>query len=259
MANYLMQQLDRHLMKLFVPTEEELTHYQPDESPNSVYFGIGMAYVFLYFIVIPVLLVLIIQYALGASDDFTLVMTQVLTGVIYMLLVVVTTPWKKWFPSWKYLRFDWKKIVAYWVLIYSTNIILASIYLSLGIDGMGGNQEAIDDMVMMYPVLMGIAVVILAPLVEEVMFRFFIFGFLKRYNIWLAFAVSSFAFGLVHVIQDLANSWMFIFIYFSMGWLLALSYHHHKRLLIPILVHALNNLVGYVIMLLMMLFDSLGA
>lgn len=258
MANYLKQQIDRHLMKLFVPTEEELTKYPPDQAPDRLYFALGLVYAFLYFIVIPVVLFLLISLIPDTTEDFALTIVQLLTGVVYVALILVTTPWTKWFPSWMNSRFNWQKVVAYWVVIYLLNIVLSMIYMALGIEGVSGNQDTINEMVLSYPVLMGIAIVIIAPIVEELMFRFFIFGFLKKFNIWLAYAVSSLLFGLIHVIQDFAANWMFIFIYAAMGWVMAISYHHHKRIIYPILVHALNNFVGFALMLLLILIESIG-
>lgn len=84
--------------------------------------------------------------------------------------------------------------------------------------------------------------VIITPLIEEMLFRFLLFGLLRKH---LPFAVSCLlsaaAFGLYHM-----NVIQFIYA-FLMGMILAYVYEHDRRLRVPFIVHASANAAVYII------------
>lgn len=85
-------------------------------------------------------------------------------------------------------------------------------------------------------------VVILAPLFEEIVFR----GIIQKgminngFNPTNAIIISSIIFGLVH-----ANPWQFVGAGL-LGYVLGLVYHKTNSLLLPILLHAFNNLTSVI-------------
>lgn len=81
-----------------------------------------------------------------------------------------------------------------------------------------------------------VALVIVAPLTEEFLFRGLILnGFLQRYSKWTAILLSAFLFGAFHF-----NPWQFIGA-FTLGIFFAWLYVKTRSLFLPILGHALNN------------------
>ncbi len=90
-----------------------------------------------------------------------------------------------------------------------------------------------------------IMTVILAPILEEILFR----GILMRGLInnkmdpKIAIILAALIFGLVHF-----NPWQFVGA-FLLGLVLGLVYYKTKSLLMPILLHAFNNLVSALLML----------
>jgi membrane protease YdiL (CAAX protease family) len=87
-----------------------------------------------------------------------------------------------------------------------------------------------------------LALVIVAPVMEEFLFRGLILnGFLQRYSTWTAIFVSAFLFGAFHF-----NPWQFIGA-FTLGILFAWMYVKTRSLFLPILGHALNNALPLVI------------
>jgi membrane protease YdiL (CAAX protease family) len=88
------------------------------------------------------------------------------------------------------------------------------------------------------PVVMIIMTVILAPIFEEIIFRGIIQKGLVNKGIkpWKAIVYASIIFGVVH-----GNPWQFISAVI-LGCILGLVYHKTKTLLLPILLHAFNNL-----------------
>ncbi|QBA21225.1 CPBP family intramembrane metalloprotease [Chryseobacterium indologenes] len=88
------------------------------------------------------------------------------------------------------------------------------------------------------PVVMIIMTVIMAPVFEEIIFRGIIQKGLinKGVEPWKAILYASIIFGVVH-----GNPWQFISAV-MLGCVLGLVYHKTKSLLMPILLHAFNNL-----------------
>ncbi|WP_034671244.1 CPBP family intramembrane glutamic endopeptidase [Epilithonimonas caeni] len=95
------------------------------------------------------------------------------------------------------------------------------------------------------PVSLLIMTVILAPILEEILFRGIIMKGMVNNNVKpvTAIVISAFIFGLVHF-----NPWQFAGA-FLLGLVLGLVYYKTKSLLMSILLHAFNNLVSAMMML----------
>jgi len=81
-----------------------------------------------------------------------------------------------------------------------------------------------------------ISVGIIAPILEEILFRGIILkGFLKNYTVWKAIIFSSLIFAVAHfnIRQGIVTFFMGVFL----GWL----YYKTKSLILPIYAHIINN------------------
>lgn len=87
-----------------------------------------------------------------------------------------------------------------------------------------------------------LSLVIFAPISEELIFRYTIFGFSK--NKVIGSVVSSVLFSLAHVLYDFNISSFFI--YFSMGLLLSYIYIKTKSVEESIFAHFINNLISFI-------------
>ena len=87
-----------------------------------------------------------------------------------------------------------------------------------------------------------LSLVIFAPISEELIFRYTIFGFSK--NKVIGSVVSSVLFSLAHVLYDFNISSFFI--YFSMGLLLSYIYIKTKSVEGSIFAHFINNLISFI-------------
>lgn len=117
--------------------------------------------------------------------------------------------------------------------------LAASIELEIfGIDPGSENTQGIMEMARALPIFI-ILPAILAPVLEEIIFRKIIFGSLyKKMNFFLAALISSLIFAIIHM--DLAHT----LIYATMGFVFAFLYVKTKRIIVPIIVHAgMNTLV----------------
>ena len=114
------------------------------------------------------------------------------------------------------------------------------------------NQQTATDLTLTQPLFSFFATVIFAPLTEELIFR----GMLARYlfpkqdsskQTLLFLLVSSLIFALIHFPGDVQQ----LFVYFSLGFSLGLAYISRKGLVYSISLHALNNLVGFLMILML--------
>ena len=114
------------------------------------------------------------------------------------------------------------------------------------------NQQIAIDLTLSQPLFSFFAVVIFAPLTEELIFR----GMLARYlfpkqdnskQTLIFLLVSSVLFALIHFPGDVQQ----FFVYFSLGFSLGLAYISRKGLVYSISLHALNNLIGFLMILML--------
>ncbi|MFD1851568.1 CPBP family intramembrane glutamic endopeptidase [Oceanobacillus bengalensis] len=111
----------------------------------------------------------------------------------------------------------------------------------LGIEAGSQNTMDIMQIARALPLFM-IVPAIIAPILEEIIFRKIIFGSLHNHmNFFLAALLSSLVFGIVH--GELEH----MLIYASMGFVFAYLYVKTKRILTPIIVHAAMNSITVIV------------
>lgn len=124
-------------------------------------------------------------------------------------------------------------------MAYFSQIIAVTIEVSLfGIEAGSANTQQIMDVSRAAPLFLIIPAII-APVLEELIFRKIIFGTLyKRMNFFFAGLLSALIFGFIH------GEPQHILIYGSMGFVFAFLYVKTKRILVPIIVHAGMNTIA---------------
>jgi len=166
----------------------------------------------------------------------------ILIELAYLLPVVVILAWRR--IHWKYLgfgKFDWKTLgLGCGLLIGGYIIILVhnGILFLLGVDTQG---EAILKLFASLdsPVWFLIVAVVVAPLVEEIFFRGFLFqGFRQKYGWINATLLSSAIFAAAHL--DLVS----LIPTFILGVVLAYVYHRSNSVWPGIILHFLVNMFG---------------
>lgn len=137
---------------------------------------------------------------------------------------------------------DYKKTIL-WVIIgfFLANFAqTAALLIELFVFNIMPNSEntsAIMEVTRQLPLFMVLTAVI-APVLEEIVFRKIIFGTVyKRTNFFIAALISSVIFGIVH------GEPIHLLVYAGMGFVLAFIYVKTKTLLAPIAVHVLLNTV----------------
>jgi uncharacterized protein len=90
----------------------------------------------------------------------------------------------------------------------------------------------------------GFSALIVAPIFEEIFFRYYIFGgLLRRYNFRIAIFTSSLLFSVIHIgsLENLRN----VIPAFAFGIVSCLVYFRTKKILVPIILHFLTNAIWY--------------
>lgn len=115
------------------------------------------------------------------------------------------------------------------------------------------NQQIIETLIQELPFLMIVSTTILAPVLEEFIFRLLLFTGFYKYGRWIAYLVSAGLFGLLHVYQPLLQGqWseiLLIFPYLFMGGVLCYIYEKSDNIYIPILSHALINTISVILLM----------
>lgn len=182
-----------------------------------------------------------LQSASTGGNAILTALVSVFSSVITLIIFLKT----KWTPLTRgyLLSKPWGTLL--WVALFSlgTIIPLSFLYEQLGIE-MDENTQQIFTSLMKEP--WGyVAVGILAPLAEEVVFRGAILrtllGIMSKKNHWVAIIISAALFGLAHF-----NAAQFINA-LLMGLLLGWMYYRTGSLVPGILLHWINNTMAYVL------------
>ena len=166
----------------------------------------------------------------------------ILIQLAYLLPLVLIFAWRR--ISWKHLgfgKFDWNTLglgcgllIASYVIIIIHNLIL----MALKIDTQG--SEILELFASLEsPVWFFLVGAVLAPLVEEIFFRGFLFqGFRQKYDWIIAALLSSAIFAAAHL--DLVA----LIPTFILGCLLAYVYHRSNSVWPGVILHVLVNAFG---------------
>jgi len=121
-------------------------------------------------------------------------------------------------------------------LAFSSQIFASFIEVEvLGIEPGSKNTAEIMELTRSIPLFM-IVPTLLAPFLEEIVFRKIIFGALyQRLNFFIAALLSSLIFGIIH------GEPQHLLIYSTMGFVFAFLYLKTKRIIVPIFAHAAMN------------------
>lgn len=219
---------------------------------------------YLYFapITIQFLLKLFTVYV---TDDFSMsdlnIYFNLLIGIASLIpLVVVFKSYIK--ESWQIFRKDLLENIIWTVTIGLGLTYLFSVAGEMILNFLApqseeaANQVIVQSMIKSNAFLMFFQAVIIAPIVEELLFRGLIFNSLRQKNIFLAHLVSAFLFGLLHVYQYILagdmSEWVKLIPYMFTGLSLSIVYEKRKTIFASIFAHGLKNLIATIVILLIL-------
>lgn len=128
-----------------------------------------------------------------------------------------------------------------------SNIIVTMLLGNKGNNG-SANQQLFELLLSNNAIVMVIQAVIIAPILEELLFRGVIFRSIRKHSRFFAHAISSFLFGLLHVYDGLLAGDMTQFIhmipYVAMGFVFSIAYEKRGNIGASILIHMANNFIA---------------
>lgn len=150
--------------------------------------------------------------------------------------------------------FGFKRELWWWPIVAAAGAHVGIVAYSLILVGIGGDgavpeQEGIDDLFDSRAVLplVGLALVIMAPLAEELFFRGFVFAGLAKYvGVVVAMAISGFIFSLFHVTS--VDTLSLLFPFTMVGVLFAWLYYRSGTLWMSIGTHFVFNLFSFILL-----------
>ena len=169
--------------------------------------------------------------------------------IVYLMLPLLKDCWRHFeeYPS----MILYKGISLYIPYMF-TNSILQTILFTFTGTNSGVNQEIANKLFEAAPIALAIPAILIAPIVEECIFRGVIFRGMRVFGFWPAAIVSGFAFGFLHCISDIVTAnWSglwFIIVYTSMGVFMCKAYENSKNIFGAISLHMFSNIIAIIAM-----------
>lgn len=118
--------------------------------------------------------------------------------------------------------------------------------------GEATNQTLIETLIKSNFLLMLVQTVIIAPFIEELLFRGLVFNSLRQKSKFWAHLISAFLFGLLHVYTYILagdmSEWLKLIPYMMAGLSFSIVYENRQTIMAPILLHAAKNLIAVLLM-----------
>ncbi len=197
---------------------------------------------------IPIMIFYLNSYSLEEVLTYHSVSISFYSTLIGAIILIFVN-WLELLEQFKKIK--WNKtfvtILKYYAMIMISNVVTSVVlsYLA-GIDS-ATNQTSIEASLQSLPLITILSVVVLAPFVEEMVFRYSLMNVdsdkkdLKL--VW--WIISSAIFGGMHLIATITsgqlNELWFFFQYFAMGLIIGHSYLKTKNIWVPTLLHLFSN------------------
>jgi len=221
-------------------------------TPHGREFWLGFLYLFLHLFFLGDIIYLVL-WDLGL--EFSLVQVNLIfmaLGTVFLLLTM------RRFLQESFVRFLHFGLSNLWVLPlgYAIRFALSIPVTLIFVDfastletTVGPNEELVRDFLYQNPLPSIFMVVILAPILEEILFRGVIFGPLRKKSRFLAYFVSTALFAFLHIVAFLLltfdPSLFFIMLFYvPAGIAFCWAYEKSGSIWTAILLHAVMNLVA---------------
>jgi uncharacterized protein len=160
-------------------------------------------------------------------------------AVALLLIMIIILRDKNFWNVYSYRTYSTAGIIGWGILgffmIYFGQIIGSFVEMAFGIEAGSENTAQIGEMMKATPIMI-LAVAVLGPILEELVFRRVIFGTLiKKYNFWISAIVSGVVFAAIHL------EFEHIILYSICGLVFAYLYHKTQSIWTSIIAHVLLN------------------
>lgn len=184
-------------------------------------------------------------FAGNEALDIAVTWHSELLSLAAMLITLLLARWQR-------IRFFSRVRISWKGFLFAAFVMLVAIGISSVIDYLGQNfssytntqnEMLLEDAYLNASWLLSfLSIVIIAPFVEEIIFRGFLMQQLFRSRLWLGWIVSSLLFCAAHVPTD----WVSFLLYLIPGIALGGILYKTKRLELTIFAHFLNNFIAFI-------------
>lgn len=132
------------------------------------------------------------------------------------------------------------------ILMFIPVLLISDCVISFIMVGQTANQTSLEKSFYEAPIFNLIFTIIIGPIIEELIFRFLPYRFIKNKTLYII--VSTVVFVAMHVLND-PNPFYYIWFYMMRPLYYGYRYHKTKDILVPFSMHSLNNLVAMLLFL----------
>ena len=167
---------------------------------------------------------------------------------IILTLIIILIYKNDFIPNFKdfikIIKSYFDKYIKYWFLTLGLMIMSNLIITLFTTSEISNNQEMIVEAFKKLPIYTIIVTIVVAPFLEELVFRMSFRKIFAHSNILFIF-FSGFIFGGLHVITSLTslNNLLFIIPYSIPGFMFAYLYTKSNNIMVPIMLHFIHNSV----------------
>jgi uncharacterized protein len=242
---------------VYKPTPKIKVKVVKDETPTNQEALTGLLVGFGYltiFTVIPYLI--LINLIPTISESLAASLSQIIASIIAvgLMLMVSRRVYKLIIKNFTLTSF--KQAMRYAGIMYLISISygVISTYV-FNNNTVNANQQELIKIAGEYPVVFIILAVIVAPLIEELIFRYYLYKKLEKRGFLLALTVSTFLFSIIHIVPSFATGTFVADIATLPAYLLpslvfAVAYYQTGKLAVPIFAHFAFNLVSAILIFL---------
>lgn len=244
--------------------QEYITSKIEDEAPSTGQtfggIGLGIGYLFIFSTILAIVWTIFNPDLLNPEYDSTLESSiiQIIAGVITVVATGFIIGKGKVLKILKGFNLKNLGIAATFVaLAFAASILVGYIEIALFGDGeiSSSNQESVENMILNYKFVGFIMVAIIAPFVEEIIFRYFVFrGSQKAWGTVAAFIITVVSFAGIHYLNSIMAGTLLedlksVLSYLVPSFIMTFLYFKNKNLATPIMFHMLFNGIQFVLMI----------
>ncbi len=138
--------------------------------------------------------------------------------------------------------------------MYGAAYILGIISMLFPETGDSANQEIVSDFVKNFPIFGFVSVALIAPVIEELIFRFFLCRPFEKRKKWLGVIVSALAFGCIHMVASVQEGTLLedlpsLITYVGMGAVLGWRYAKTDNVASNMIAHSMYNFISFLAIL----------
>ena len=234
-----------------------------DTSPKGNELGIGLLLGFLYLTVLPVMVMLVLLMFAdipdpsiwgqdGAYNALSAVAQSIAGALVMIGMYKVSKPmFQKLFKSFNGETF--KNSLKFALLAYACILCANMVDVQIFGESMeNANQQSVEILLKSSPVLGCFMVIVIAPVVEELIFRYYVFKGLEKRNIYLAYAVTGLAFAGIHLIASIGTPFFLedlrtLPVYMVGGLVFCYAYHKTQNMAVNIGAHMIYNALATIL------------